>query len=858
MRGGGARLVLVLLLCAAWPLAAAENADGPGWTLSAAGFGDDRVEDMARSGNDVVIVGSFSGWMRLSDGIEAVDANASSINLDGFVAWATSNGTWRSSTLITSANGTDVVDRIVALPDGDIVVAGRYCAGTAGEACNATYGPDGVLEKEQSSDDGAAFLARIRSDGTWLWARALASDDAILVLDLVRSGTELHVAVLHQGQVRMEGLEQPDIEADRAGATVLRFDSSGIALGRVDVRAGTSALEEVGALCLDRSGVVHFVVSFAGSLVSESMQINSSGGTDVAVLRLENDKVVWMASSDSMDDVAGIACTSAAQDGVVVAGTMRGSVAFGDLLHANASSIDAWTARVTAGGAWQDLERFGGSGTDRPAAVLVNAEGSRLLVGSSTAEMRLDEQVLPDADGSDMPGANDGWLVHLGTTDASRWARSVGGEGDERIAALLIDNEGRWVVTGTFDDDLQVDNATLQHEGGTDIFLWAYAADLDDDGVLDGIDTCPRVANPDQADLDGDGRGDVCDDDDDGDGLADALDDCPTGTTGWRSTRDADHDGDGCRDLDEDFDDDEDGVFDHLDLCPKGPLGWVSTPEGDEDGDGCSDVDTDGDGWVDQADVCPNVADPSQHDLDDDGIGNACDDDVDGDGVLEAQDECPLDFFRWTSTPITDHDADGCIDTEDLDDDNDGVLDAYDRCPTGDVGWPEADDHDGDGCRDEEDLDDDDDGRLDPADGCPTGTVGRLGLALDADSDGCADLEEDLDDDGDGVLDDVDRCDRTEAGAVVDGQGCSAVQADDDGDGVPNLLDLCGGTDAGLRVDLEGCALPGQTATSSGMAPLQWVGLSLMLVAAVGFIAAIVIASGRSPPTKRAVPLEEE
>jgi len=108
------------------------------------------------------------------------------------------------------------------------------------------------------------------------------------------------------------------------------------------------------------------------------------------------------------------------------------------------------------------------------------------------------------------------------------------------------------------------------------------------------------------------------------------------------------------------------------------------------------------------------------------------------------------------------------------------------------------------------------------------------------------------------VLDDVDRCDRTEAGAVVDGQGCSAVQADDDGDGVPNLLDLCGGTDAGLRVDLEGCALPGQTATSSGMAPLQWVGLSLMLVAAVGFIAAIVIVSGRSPPTKRAVPLEEE
>lgn len=858
MRGVGAGLALVLLLCAGLPLAAAETTASDGWTLTAAGFGDDSVEDIARLGNDLIVVGSFSGWMQLSEQVGAVDANASSVNLDGFIAWATSNGSWRAGTLITSDNGSDVVDRVVALPDGDIVVAGRYCAGTAGEFCNATYGQDGVLSKERTSDDGAAFLARLRSDGTWLWARALASEDSVVVLDLVRSGTDLHLALLHQGEVRIDGLDLPELEADRSGATVFRFDSSGTALGRVDVRAGASALEEVGALCLDRSGVVHLVVSFAGTLVSEAHQINSSGGTDVAVLRLEQDAIVWMTSTDSLDDVAGTACTSAANDGVVVAGTMRGDVAFGDLLSANASSIDAWAARVSAAGAWQDLDVLGGSGTDRPSTVLVNADGSRLLVGSSTAEMRLDGQVLPDADGTDMPNAKDGWLVHLGATESSRWARALGGDGDERIAGLVIDGEGRWVVTGTYDADLELENSTLQHQGGTDIFLWAYAADLDDDGVLDGIDTCPRITNPDQADLDGDGQGDACDDDDDGDGLADTLDDCPSGTTGWRSTTNADHDGDGCRDLDEDFDDDEDGVFDHLDLCPRGPVGWVSTPEGDEDGDGCSDIDTDGDGWVDQADVCPTVADPAQYDLDGDGVGNACDDDVDGDGVLEAFDDCPMDFFRWTSTPMTDHDADGCIDTEDLDDDNDGVLDAYDRCPTGDVGWPDVEDHDGDGCRDAEDLDDDDDGRLDPADGCPTGTVGRLGLALDADSDGCADLEEDLDDDGDGVLDDLDQCARTEAGVMVDGRGCSAVQADDDDDGVPNLLDLCGGTEEGLRVDLDGCALPGQGATSSGMATLQWIGLSLMLVAAVGFIAAIVLVTKRGPPTKSAVPLEEE
>ncbi|WP_428262479.1 OmpA family protein [Haliangium sp.] len=37
------------------------------------------------------------------------------------------------------------------------------------------------------------------------------------------------------------------------------------------------------------------------------------------------------------------------------------------------------------------------------------------------------------------------------------------------------------------------------------------AADRDNDGVPDGIDNCPDNPNPDQSDVDGDGRGDVCD-----------------------------------------------------------------------------------------------------------------------------------------------------------------------------------------------------------------------------------------------------------------------------------------------------------------------------------------------------------
>ena len=53
--------------------------------------------------------------------------------------------------------------------------------------------------------------------------------------------------------------------------------------------------------------------------------------------------------------------------------------------------------------------------------------------------------------------------------------------------------------------------------------LTVLPADSDSDGVPNEIDNCPAIQNPDQADTDRDGIGDVCDEDDDNDGLLDIV-----------------------------------------------------------------------------------------------------------------------------------------------------------------------------------------------------------------------------------------------------------------------------------------------------------------------------------------------
>ncbi len=229
-----------------------------------------------------------------------------------------------------------------------------------------------------------------------------------------------------------------------------------------------------------------------------------------------------------------------------------------------------------------------------------------------------------------------------------------------------------------------VKDPDFDNDGLCDIGAATAAAD-DPDGAgcttnaLGQGDNCPAVSNPNQADTDADGIGDVCDPsgsgstggggsssvDTDNDGLPDDMEDgkifCSSSTT-------ADTDGDGLKDgeeadgvtyqggfgpCDPDVDGDQicDGPAtvtksDGTPLCApnaKGtgdncPLVW-NTDQVDSDNDGVGDTcqgDTDGDGVKDlqdgetAADNCPIISNADQKDEDGDGIGDACDPDFSG------------------------------------------------------------------------------------------------------------------------------------------------------------------------------------------------------------------------------------
>jgi hypothetical protein len=116
---------------------------------------------------------------------------------------------------------------------------------------------------------------------------------------------------------------------------------------------------------------------------------------------------------------------------------------------------------------------------------------------------------------------------------------------------------------------------------------------VDGDGVADAEDNCAMTPNEDQRDVDDDGRGDACDEDDatdeDADGVSAVDDNCPDVAN------------------EDQLDADQDGIGDACDACPDVGIGEVGVGEdgcpvtNDEDGEAAASLGEAGDCACDTA-----------------------------------------------------------------------------------------------------------------------------------------------------------------------------------------------------------------------------------------------------------------
>jgi len=314
---------------------------------------------------------------------------------------------------------------------------------------------------------------------------------------------------------------------------------------------------------------------------------------------------------------------------------------------------------------------FGGNQYDGGHDVFVDRSGHAYVTGgTSSANFPTVNAFDSVFSGTPVAGSwGDGFILKLSQAgDSLEYSTFVGGETNDVLGTVVVDDSGRAIATGqtqagdyptrhSFDSTYNggwdavlviLSNTGRKMEYGTylggsaDEGMWAITIDHGGSIYLGGWTAStdfPRV-NPMKGSLDGPSDMFImkltCDQD--SDGLCDVIDNCPAVANAGQEDVDGDGTGDPCDNCPitanaDQLDTDHDGRGDVCDNCPTAG----NTAQTDLDGDGVGDAcdactDTDGDGRGNPGcpantcavDNCPFLSNPDQADADHDGIGDAC------------------------------------------------------------------------------------------------------------------------------------------------------------------------------------------------------------------------------------------
>jgi len=665
--------------------------------------------------------------------------------LDGFVAKANANGNgwaWAKAfqTVANQSSDNSVPNAVAVDANGDVIVAGTFSGETdfGGTSINVS--------------NTEVFVAKLDGgSGNLVWAVSGGGLGDQGVTDVVVDGN---------GNIQVSGITQTAVYFGANSYTpvgtqdsfVLTLSSTGSFLS-VDGYGVANEVVVIRNLAMDANNQLFIGGTFSGTLTKSGWSITANkGGSDIFIVKqgaTPSQQWATIGGSNANDELTGMAVDSRGE--VVFSAYIQGTFSAGTKAITPSGNFDGLVGGLSATGSWTWLDVTRSPDYEAHYDVAINSNDIAAVVGAYA-----NQNPAQISKGTTTITAAGAW-------DTFVWAFDPAMKKDS-------DTDG---VPDVSDNCPTVSNPLQEN---TDLDLQGDACDADDDndGITDNSgDDCPRngqfnwtstqdFAVPDNSsDWDRDGCKDDAEDNDiDNDGVLNTNDVCPRSPyqpprPTWESNASTDIDGDGCRDVDEDVNDDGDTFDDVFDDCPSvfgnSTQGQTGCPDNDGDGwsnalDDCPDeagnstlggknacFDQDGDGWANVDDAF--VDDPSQWaDADGDGFGDnpsgttadACPDvagdsstdrigclDTDGDGVSDSDDdwstEDGADAFPEDATQWSDFDGDGLGDNwanASWDDRNPswpGVyhpdVTAQDACPTqagtatanGMTGCPDAD-----------------------------------------------------------------------------------------------------------------------------------------------------------------------
>jgi hypothetical protein len=224
--------------------------------------------------------------------------------------------------------GDERAERIAAGPEGEVVIAGAHT-------------------------QAFVFGAGMTTTGAFFLARLLPSGDPEWITTFGPSGGHVGgVAVDPAGNVIVAGhflgtfdLGDPLTSGGAADSFVVKLDAAGTPLWSLQL--GGAGDQRCWGLHVDAAGAITLVGDFEGSLQVGGTTLQSAGGLDIYVARLDSDgNALWGASFGGPGAQAAQAVAADAEGNVYLTGQLEGAIDFGHGLLETVGTADLFVAKI--------------------------------------------------------------------------------------------------------------------------------------------------------------------------------------------------------------------------------------------------------------------------------------------------------------------------------------------------------------------------------------------------------------------------------------------------------------------------------------------------------------------------------
>ncbi len=434
---------------------------------------------------------------------------------------------WPISTKVTA--GQAWAPKHVVAPDGGTYVAGLF-TGSATFSSTLTAGGGSATN---------AFIGKLARGADWLWATnvQLSAGGSIHINALALDhATNICIAGQFSGTATfgtnvLTAVGGTDLFVAKLGPYGTNWFWA--------TSVGDTGADSANALALGPSGNIYIAGQFTRTNVfGPSMIISSNNTPDVFVAKMDpNGNWLWASSApaNGANDAAH-ALVVDANENVYLAGEFGGTAIFGGAVLNSVGNQDLFVAKADASGNWLLARRGGGANNDVATALAVDAANQIYLLGrfdgtadyagslnnlnlggganlfvaklNSSANVLwyaqggsgFAESITPDGSGhvyitGDFPfattfgatslttsGNSDVFIAQLSADNGAwNWAQKIGSTGNEFHGSIGVDASGGVVVSGSYQNTIQIGYVLLTSPNDSDIFV----ARLGPDGVYE-------------------------------------------------------------------------------------------------------------------------------------------------------------------------------------------------------------------------------------------------------------------------------------------------------------------------------------------------------------------------------------